>query len=333
MVTYRGHKTHVSYISETAYGTGSAPDKAINGKIQTITINKNNNTNRIRGLGNGRNENVSLYGNFSGSFSLEYDLAAFDFLQYAFGSKTGAGNAGSPYCIEEKDLMDYTATDAYGIKSFTLYASSLGATNDVERLTGCIINTVGLTFNLGETLKCSLDGFFKKPDNSATSVEVTPTSTKPWIFAQGIVKKGTTTLARITSVTINVANGFTEDDGRQIGSRFVEAAEPGIRTYDGVLVAKMTTQIATELRDEFYGATDQPTDGVANAELNLFDLSLTLSEGSTAGKRNAIIQLADCSIKDISKPINIGDAVVEVTINFSSKKAKDGKIIKWWTVE
>ena len=337
MVSYRGYKTVVVYDEETGYGTGATPATVIKGKISTLTINKSNTLIRTLGLGEGRNETFVGFGNFEGTWTMEYELAAFDFLQFGIGAMNGSGTAIAPYYLEEKDFMDYTAGADAGQKSFGLIVNSLdvsGGTHDKETLSGVIINTIGFTLNLGETLKCSLEGFYQTVTTAQTTTSYSADTTKPWTFAQGVFKWGGSEIGRVTSATININNNFDPEVGRQLGSRFVQAAEPGLRKYDWVLVVKMTDTVATTLRAKFYGAPLTPSTGVEDGELDLAAVVLKLSEGTESTNRNALISLADCTITDISRPINIGDSIVEVTINGAAKHGLTetvNKPIKWWT--
>ena len=338
MVTYRGYRTSVLYDEETSYGVGAVPATAIKGKISTFTITQNNSLIRTVGLGEGRNETFVGWGNYEGTWSMEYELASFEFLQFAVGAMAGTGEAVTPYYLEEKSYMNYTAGADSGLKTFGVYVGSddkSGGTHNRDSLVGCCINTVGLTLNVGETLKCSVEGFFRTVVSSDTTTAATADSTAPWIFAQGAFKWNGSAVARVTSANITINNNFVAEVGRQLGSRFVEAAEPGLRKYDWTITVKMTDTIATTLRDNFYGIVNTPSTGVLSAEPTLYAIILNLSEGAGAGDRNAQILLSDCSINDISKPISISDNIVELTINGAAKIGTTltvNKPIKWWTV-
>lgn len=337
MVTYRGFKTFVQFDEETAYGTGATPATAIQGRIQSVTINQSNNLIRTCGLGEGRNETFVGWGNFEGTWSMEYDIASFSFLQFLVGAQGGSGTAAAPYYLEEKDYVDYTAGGQYGIKSFGMQIGTEdgAGVDDVDTLSGCIINTCGLTLNVGEALKCTLEGFYRTIASSTSATAFTPNTTKPWIFSQGTFNWNGAPVARITSATININNNYDPEVGRQIGSRFVEAAEPGLRKYDWTITVKMTDTIATTLRNHFYGQVNSMHSGIKRSEPTFYALVFALSEGVASGDRNAQILLTDCAINDISKPINIGENIIELTINGTAKTGTPdtvNKPIKWWTV-
>ena len=335
IVTYRGYKTYVQYDDETSYGTGaSAPSTAIKGKISTVTINRVNNLIRTVGLGEGRNETFVGFGNFDVTWSMEYELASFEFLKYLIGAIGGTGTTVAPYYLQESDFMGYTSTS---MRTFGLSVASddVSGTDDKEMLNGCVINTGGLTLNVGETLKCSLEGFAQNCISTTSADAFTPDTTKPWIFSQGAFKWNDTAVARVTSATININNNFDPEVGRQLGSRFIQALEMGLRKYDFVLTVKMTDTIATTLRDHFYGGSGQAATGVADAEPTFYAVIFNLSEGSAAADRNGQILLSDASINDISKPINIGDNIVELTINGTAKSGTTDTVkkpFKWWSV-
>lgn len=334
MVTYRGYKTSVQYDSETAYGSGATPDTAIEGKMQTLTINNTNNLIRTTGLGEGRNETFVGFGNFECTWSMEIELASFNFLQYAIGPRSGSGTTAAPYYLEEADFRGYSGTV---LESFAMEVAALdvsAGTHNVDTISGCVINTVGLQLNVGQTLKCSLEGFAKSPTSGTSATAYTPDTTKPWIFSQGVFKWNGSTVARVTAATINISNNYDPEVGRELGSRFPTEMEPGLRKYDWTITVKMTSAVATTLRDDFYGAANSPSAGVASAEPTFRAIILNLSEGATSGLRNAQILLSGCAINDISKPINIGDNIVELTINGSAKTGTTdtvNKPIKWWT--
>lgn len=331
MTTYRGYKTAVQYGEETAFGTGGVPNTAIQGKISTLTITKNNAALRTLGLGEGRNETFVGYGNFEVTWDMEYELASFDFLQFAFSPISGSGTTAAPYYFEEADFTGYTSGLMH---SFAMEVASLGIPNEVETLTGCTINTVGLGLTIGETVKCTLAGWGRTSVTGTTATAFTANTTKPWIFAQGTFSYDGSVIGRVTGATVNISNDLQADLGRQIGSRFPEAAEFGLRKYDWVLTVKMTDTVYAAFIQDFYGDTNTPATGIPNAELEMVNIIFNLSEGATSGKRNAQVKLSQCSINDISKPITLGENIIELTINGQAKYGTTdtvNKPIKWWT--
>jgi len=333
MVTYRGYQTNVQHGAETAYGTGGTANTSVKGRIQSVTINRNNNLIRVAGAGDGRNEQFVGLGNFSVDWSMEYYLGDPDFLEYGIGVKAGAGSTASPYTIEEKEYMDYST----GMKSFALAVGSedVSATDDNDLLTGCIMNTIGLSCEVGGALTCSLSGFAKTVTSSTSAGAYTADTTKLWIFSQGAFNWNSSDVGRVRSFSVNINNNFDADVARELGSRFIPEAAPGLRKYDWVCVVKMTDTVATTLRDHFYGQADSPADGIKDAEPDFYNLIFDFAEGAVSGDKILQIKLSDCAINDISKPVNIGENLVELTINGTAKQATDdsgNKPIKWYTV-
>jgi len=336
MVTYRGYQTNVMYTAETAYGTAAgAPDTAIKGRIQTVTINQNNNLIRVAALGEGRNETFVGFGNYSVDWSMEWYLGDPDFLEFGLGLKAGSGTTAAPYTIEEKEYIDYST----GMKSFSMSVGSedVSATDDNDVISGCIMNTIGLTCEVGGALTCSLSGFGKSVTSSTTAAAFTADTTKLWIFTQGAFKWNSTAVGRCKSFTININNSFDPDVARELGSRTIPEVAPGLRKYDWVAVVKMTDTVATTLRTAFYGkaAALAPDPGVIAAEPTFYDLIFNFAQGAVSTNKILQILLSGCAINDISKPVNIGENLVEVTINGTAKAGTTdttNKTIKWYTV-
>ena len=109
----------------------------------------------------------------------------------------------------------------------------------------------------------------------------------------------------------------------------------GVRRYDWSLVVKMTNTLATTMRNDFYGQANEPNLGVSDAEPTVRDLILDFAEGAVSGDRKAQILISDNSIDGISKPIDLGQELVEVTITGHGRKGTTdtvNKTIKYWTI-
>ncbi len=334
MVTYRGYQTNIMYGAETAFGTGGTASTSIKGRIQSVTINQTNNLIRVAGLGDGRNEQFVGLGNYAVDWSMEWYVGDPDFLEFGIGLKGGAGTTAAPYYLEEKEYMDY----ATGIKSFAMAVGSedVSATDDNDLITGCITNTIGLSCEVGGALTCSLTGFGKKVISSTTAAAYTPDTEKLWIFSQGVFKWNGSSVGRTKSFTININNNFDADTARELGDREIPEAAPGLRKYDWTCVVKMTDTVATTLRTAFYGRAGalSPDAGIDGAEPTFYDLIFDFAEGSASGDKVLQVLLSDCAINDISKPVNIGENLVELTLNGTAKKGTpdtSNRPIKWYT--
>jgi len=322
------------YVTETAYAAGGSMGSAvpIEGKIQTVTINQNNSLIRTAALGEGRNEVFVGWGNYDCSFSIDYEIAGFDFLQYAFGAKAGSGSTSTPYYLEEATFRAYTGS---GLRSFRMQVNAkdyTGGTDSVDTIIGCILNSISINCSLGQNVKCSVEGLAQKVTASTTgSGSYTASTTKPWIYALGDFNWNGSDVGRIQSITVSVNNNFDPNLGREIGSRFVQEMEPGLRKYDWTAVVKMTSAVHNALVLDFQGGAELSTGGTG--EPSFKEIVLALSEGSSTGHRNAQIKLSDCAINDMSKPINISENIIEVTMNGTAKKGTEdttNRPIKWW---
>ena len=334
MVTYRGYKTSIIYKAESTFGTPVTPDTVVEGKVQTFTLNQNNNLVRLTGLGEGRTETFVGLSDYECTWSMEYNPADFDFLQFGVGALSGAGSTADPYVLTEgvfRSASDFnTATIEVGSNDTS------GGTHDVDIITSAIINSIGISLEVGQPLKLSLEGFGQKVISKATApVTQTNNTNQIWMYQQGNWLWNGSAVGRVQSATININNNITPDVGRAIGSRFVQEFEPGLLKYDWVVVVKMTDTLATTMRDAFYGQANSPSEGVDPAEPTQYAAIMQLQQGTSSGDKRAQILLTDCTINDISKPVNIGDNLVELTINGTAKNATPdtgNKLFKWWTV-
>ena len=335
MVTYRGYQTNVQYGAETSYGAGGSAVTAIKGRIQTVTINQSNSLIRVAALGEGRNETFVGFGNYSVEWSMEWYVGDPDFLEFGIGLKGGSGSTAAPYYLEEKEYIDYST----GLKSFAMAVGSedVSATDDNDLITGCITNTIGLSCEVGGALTCSMSGFGKSVTSSTAAAAYTADTTRLWIFTQGAFKWNNSAVGRCKSFTININNNFDPDVARELGSRTIPEAAPGLRKYDWVAVVKMTDTVATTLRTAFYGkaAAVAPDAGVLDSEPTFYDLIFNFAEGAASTDKVLQVLLSNCAINDISKPVNIGENLVELTLNGTAKKGTtdtSNRPIKWYTV-
>ena len=336
MVTYRGYKTNIQYAAETSYGAGASfPGTAIGGKVRSFSISQNNNLIRTQGLGEGRNETFVGFGNYSCSWNGEYEIGDFAFLEFGIGTKAGSGTAAQPYYLTEGDFRTYTGT---GLKTCAIEVAGkdvTGGTDQVDTLTGCVINNISINLNVGEVLTCSIDGFAKTVTSGTSSSTFSASSAKPWIFALGNFKWNGSNIGRVTNMTINISNNYDEDVGRELGSRFVAEMEPGLRKYEWSATMKMTSSIVTTLLSDFYGVGLAVAPVTGSGTPAYKEIILDLSEGVATGERKAQIKLSNCAINDITKTINIGDNVIEVSMNGTAMKGTVetiAKPFKWWTI-
>ena len=332
MVLFHGYNTNIRYIAETSYGSGGSIGTAIGGKVINFSPSINNNLQRTQGLGEGRNQTQNIYGAFDCSGTIEWEMSDFTFLQFAVGPITGAGSTASHYVLTEANLFDYSTPD---LETFKMEVTSEeGAADDSDVYTGCHITEFSISANEGEKIKCSANWVAQKPTSSTSGTAAySPDTQDVWTFWQGTLKYNSTPDAVVKVTSFSVTMNNNSQVYRSLGSRFINQPELGVRTYDFTITVKMSDTIATEFRDDMYGQANSPIDGAAVSEyVDGQKLELLLSEGSAGGDRNATIFLLNAAVNEISKPVSLGEGIVEVTINGYAKSAgNSNKLLDWFT--
>lgn len=332
MVTFKGYNTNVRYVAETQFATGGTIGTAIGGKVTNFSPSLNNTLARTQGLGEGRNATVTLYGAFEASGTIEFEVAEWDFLQFAIGDVSGDGDDSVPYVLTEAENITYAAGGMYTFKMEVTSEDSTADDSDVY--SGCHITECTITAAEGETVKATANWVAKTVTSSTSGTAAyAPNTVNPWHFWQGTLKYGDapTALAKVTNFSVTVNNN--SQMYRALGSRMIEQPELGLRTYDFTITCKMTEDIATTLRDDLYGQANTPIDDPSTATpVTSKEIQLALTEGSASGDRNANIYLDEVNINDMSKPVTLGEGIVEVTFNGYARKAgNSGKPISWYT--
>jgi len=329
MPTYKGFLTKPAYVVETSYASGGTPDTAIGGKVLSINPTLSNNFFREQGLGEGRNQTTTLWGPFDCGLSMEWEVGDFSFLQFFVGPQSGAGTAGDPYVLTEADNIGYGASD---IASFALGVSANdgSGTDDYDLYKGCCINTVGLTGAVGDILKCSNDIVAKIVTSSQTGHDIAGSSLAPWVFFQGEFKWNSAVVGQVQSFALAAAQNLFIY--RSLGDRTIEKPETGVRRYNWTLVLKMTDTVATTLRDHFYGQADEPYNSAAAPSPTEYGLELNFGSDSISGSRYGQVLLDDNAIDSMSKPVDLGGGIVEVTFTGFARTATGNTPFKWWTV-
>jgi hypothetical protein len=324
-VQYKGFKTGVLYKAESAYGTPVTVDTAFQGKITSHSAEWNNNFFRETGLGEGRNATFIGYGGFDATGSIEGFVGRWDFFQHLVGVKSGAGTAASKFVLTEGDNVGFTGND---IKSFTMQVGSDESTDDVDTYAGCLLNNATFTANEGELLRFSADWIGKTVATNTALVTYTPDTTAFWNFAQGTVKFGATPTAvtKVSSFAITISNNMYVY--RSLGARFIEQPETGLRRYDFTLTVRFSDAHLAVLQQGMLGQANSPYPATANAaaqpgsdEIHLYFTGPTNQE--------ATIQLDEANIDSMSKPVNVGEGIKEVTFTGFAMKGLSNIPIKW----
>jgi len=344
MVTYKDFSLGVRVDEETDYATGGVETDALSiGQVTNFTSTRTDNVQRLLGIGEGRNETHHAYGNVDISGTIDWNVLAqmnstigsLSLLKFAVGKVQGSGTTAEPYEMVELDEIGYSASTLY---SFAIWAQNEGgATDDVDLFEGCTVNSFTLTATQGDVLKASMEWTGQKVTSSTaiTTAYSAPTD-NVWTFQQGGLKYGATpsSVALVSSFTLTYNNNPLIY--RALGSRFIQQPELGKRTYDFTIVTKMTDTIATTLRDDLYGQANSFVDGDDPSEVTADDeLWLEFDEGTSSGDKRLRIELDQCALTSMSKPIPVGQGLVEVTFTGIAKSGKadgeDNVLMRYWT--
>jgi hypothetical protein len=315
------------YAAESVYGTPVTASTAI-GRLQNISLSLNNNPLKSRGLGAGRNVIVSSFGPLDCKWTFDQEFNDGEILKLAVGPRTGSGTAGSPYTLTE--AVAVSTTD---LPFFTLEQISNDTTYEGMIMSGCVADSLTLSFAVGSAAKLSMSGVGYNVTSVAGTQAYTEVSTKPWVFHQITVKWG----AGLSALGRVVSGSFTMDNKivsyRSLGSRLINQPEVGLKDYTFSLVIYMSETSYQTLRTSLYGGGATPDLGIVSAAMPITDkMNILFSEGVSAGNRNLLVQLDECILDSLSEPVSLGSGIVQVTFSGHAHKGVSNQPVKYWTV-
>lgn len=333
---FKPFSTYVIYGEDTAFGSG-ATLSASNyfGKNVTFSANLNNNKQRIRGLGEGRNVTASPNGLFEANGSLEGEMISFDWLKYVIGKRQGAGTVGDPYDLVELDDTGFAANQ---IKSLTVQEGSEGGSNDhAMNYPGLYFNSVTLSWDgPGEPIHFSTDWTSQKASSTTTLTSFTVPSDKVFMGHQVVVSVGSDT---VECVSLSFVINNDMDKYGALGDRFIKKPVFKARNYDLTFTIKKrfddTASVlsATEFLPYFFGAASSPT---TSANSTLYDTTVVITEGAATGDRVVTVQLDDVDFDTWGEAVNLGDGWVGVTVTGFARagitESSDRIPIKWYVI-
>ena len=344
MTTYKDFSLGVRIDEETAFASGGVEADAVSiGQVTNFSSTRTDAVQRMLGIGEGRNETHYSYGNVDISGTMDWNvlsqmnstIGSLSLFKYAIGKSQGSGTTADPYEIVELDEIGYSASNIY---TFAIWAQNEGgATDDVDLFEGCTIKSFSLNATQGDLLKASMDWVGKKVTSSTSiSTAYSAPTDNIWTFTQGNLKWGATpsSISLVTSFSLTYSNNLMTY--RAIGDRFIQQPEMGKRTYDFTITCKMTDTIATTLRDDLYGQANSFVAGSDPSELTANDeLWLEFEEGDSSGDKRMRVELDQCALTTMSKPISVGSGLVEVTFTGFAKSGKadggDTVFMRYWT--
>ena len=337
---YDGREYYLIYAEETAYATGGTPAISENmGRLQSVTLNMNQNLLRTQGIGDGINAQTVSLGVFDVSGSFSTIPIDFQFLQYGVGyDLTGqTGAEASHYKLIENGTYGYSGTTNKTIK---LELGSKGTSNNQEKtINGVVFNSWTLSGEIGSELKCDVD-FTGRTVTRGTTIETyTAPSGRPYIFNSGSVKWGTTDVLSIIDFSVSCALNPTYP--REIGDRFNKLPVMGMRRYDWTFTINhyfddtASIMSATEFLTEFFKSTNTP---LSTGSISGTDLFILISAGAVSGDKQVQIQLEGSFINDWVENPTLEGGPASITVNgFSLAGDDDGasaKVpIEWWDID
>ena len=316
---YKGHDSYVIYGAETSFGAGATPAGSnFVGLIQNFSMNAANNSIRTQGLGEGRNATNIVLGGFDVNGSIDFQVNDFTFLQYAIGTRQGAGSAADPYELQELENFGYAGASTE-IPTLALEVGSEGGSNDyVRTITGVVINSFTLNANQGEVLNATCDWVGKTLSTSTSLTTYTPAASKPFVFQEGAVTVNGDSVFACTAFSLTLNNNV--QTFRALGDRDLQMPTTGVRTYDFTMTVRMnyndaaSTISGIEAFEIFMGAlgnTSPETGGAATK----YPVSLDITEGAGTGDRVVNIDLEECVFDTAAEAIALDGGVIELTIN------------------
>jgi len=190
----KGYRTSMAYFPEKIFGTYSLlgatnESRRIGGKLKSVSWNARQAIIQTGNLGQGRNYQQQLYGQYDANASLSYEVSDFSFLRFGVGDIAKWNNSGAaeatPYFLLSgeisgtdgttgaNDLLKGADTSAYttvrvrpfSMLLYDLENSAAGTTtysDNIDRLNGCIISDFSLSASVNTPLMCSVNMLVKE---------------------------------------------------------------------------------------------------------------------------------------------------------------------------
>lgn len=297
-------------------------------RCQSFTHQSNNNIIYDRGLGEGLNAVNSYWGVYDVTGSTSFNIVDFDILKHWIGPKSGSGTAGTPYVLTEATKIDFNTSNLQPFSFERLNDNE--STDSVDVFIGCVGTDFTISGDIGAKIVCNTNWIARHDFQRTTHQAYTPVTESAFISINGTWKWGSTpsTLSGIRNFRVSYNNGLVTDT-RSLESRFIQTPKLGQRVYNFELTIIMAQALQSTIYTNFYGGALTPADGSTsiNPTSNL-EFKIELVNGS----KYANIWLDNCSIDTLSKPTNLGDGLVLVTISGTGWNGKSNTPISWWSV-
>lgn len=259
MVVYTGGSSSVFYDYETTFGTAVATDKpfGLNQRVTSLSVNNNRlNFNKL-----GQVETTAFaFGQQSGSLSIGF---VFDdnVSHNVFESIYGADASGTtPFTYPANLGQGEAPTTMDGRSLTTEIAVQMGTNHKLRKLSGCVVNSIGLSTSIGQPVNGTIDMTFGKEvsstiDGSGAITQQTAQTQagNPYTFAHGHFKvhngSSLTAIGEIQDCDINWATNSELLYG--IGSHYAQSAYKRALDITGKFKASFKDSIiATHVLDQ-----------------------------------------------------------------------------------
>jgi|ETNvirnome_2_300_1030623.scaffolds.fasta_scaffold00052_10 hypothetical protein len=342
---YDGKDNYLIYAENTGYTgstntfDGGTPAISENfGRLQSVTLNMNNNLQIAHGIGDGITGSSVQYGNFDVSGTINCEPIDFTFLQYGVGNiQTSAGTGpGGENESELVELPNVGYSDGTYLPTIKLELGAKALSNHQEKtINGVVFNSWTLSGTNGEKLQCTID-FTGSTVTRGTTIETysAPSGTS-FTFINGSFKWNAETL---TVTDFSITCDLNPTYPREVFNRFGKLPTLGVRRYTWSATILMhydntaNTVSSNELLSEFFGDTNSP-DSSGNPTGRA--LVVTVSEGSSSGDKVLTLQFANAFITSWSENPSLEGGQVPITVSgialAGTTEGSDVIPVTWYT--
>jgi len=294
-----GTSSFISFGWESTFNSAVTCDKAFSQGVRLPTYDIDNDPEFIYALGN-QDLQAQIAKTFKGTWGVEFIYSDCWWIRGIMGAApTKAG--GGPYT--------YTWTVANSGISNTQNSMSLNfgvdfiTTDSNQVLTGCIANSMTMTFAVSEPIRVRLEGWYAGITKGTVLVSAATVGEQPMVFSQATLQfpSGNTVLD-VQSVELSFNRN--NDPIYALGSRFPQANVPKQREWS--IRVSSTYELDSDFWDHLLGSTTVPTATVAEVA----DLILTLTNGlGTTYTRSLVFTFANCFVHRGSLPASPEDVL------------------------
>jgi hypothetical protein len=309
-----GTTSYVRYGYESTYGTSPGDSSLVTyfGHNVKFSPSAKNNIERIPEM-NSRNYNKYAAKSFEGSYSLDFDVSNFYFMKGILGSVASVTTTSTAHTYSEANLPP----------GITIQSSEDLDTDSERTYTGCLMDKLTLSMNVGEIVKGRIDGMYQKEvkDSSLNTNGNSADTEEVFTFAHATVELPTsTTLTEVQSCEISITNNWEPIYG--MGSRLFTQRAAKQRVYE-IKLGKVR-EADSDLLNSFYGSTTTLANPNKPADVATFNLTLT-NGLSTTSTRSFTMKLDSLQIDPYNIAYNPAEVLKEdvtlyaTNLNSSSK--------------